>query len=205
MPDFPGVASAPTSPARENIGRGTLFALLTIPAGVAVWLVMWGLGYIAAIVGAVVAFVAMRVYAAGAGRLSRVGAVVVLAVTLVTLVLAFLSGIVYDAVVSFGDAAGLGAWATLTHPEFWPLFAEVLPEAFPDYQKDLLWALGFGALGSLPVLRAAFAGEPPAESSADGAYEQGGSSEPGDAHGQGGAHEQGTEPQVDPARAPGQG
>lgn len=158
MSDTPAAVApaSSTSPVREKIGRGTLFALLTIPVGVAAWVVVWGLGYIASIVGAVVAFLAMRLYVWGAGRISRVGAVVVLAVTVVTLVLAFLAGIAYDAVVAFSDASGMGRWETLTHPEFGPLFAEILPEALPEYQGDLLWALGFGALGSFAVLRGVF-------------------------------------------------
>lgn len=84
-----------------------------------------------------------------------------LAVTAVTLVLAFLGGIVYDAVLTFGEVGELGKWETLTHPEFWPLFGQFLPEVLPEYRNDLLMALGFGALGSFGVLRAAFAGRTP--------------------------------------------
>ena len=38
----------------ENVVRGTLFALLAIPAGVIVFVFIWNLGFIASIVGAVI-------------------------------------------------------------------------------------------------------------------------------------------------------
>lgn len=158
MSDTPaGVAVPPAAPVHENIGRGTLAALLTIPVGVAAWVLIWALGYVASLVGLLVAFLALRLYVWGAGRISRPGAAVVLVTTVITLLLAFLGGIVYDAAVAFGDASGLSAFEAVTHPDFWPLFGTVLPEALPDYRGDLLWAIGFGALGAFATLRTAFA------------------------------------------------
>ena len=146
---------------RENVGRGALFSLATIPAGVAVWVLLWGLGFIASIVAALVAFLAVRLYVWGAGRLSRVGAVVVVAVTVVTLALAFFGGIVLDGAVGFGELSGLGTWGAFLHEEFWPAFWLVFPEAAPEYLPDLGWAVAFGALGSFATLRAAFAATGP--------------------------------------------
>lgn len=158
---FPPAPPAPTpwasEPTREPVGRGALLALLTIPVGVAAWVVLWGFGFIASIVAAGVAFLSLRLYLWGASRISRVGALVVLAVTVVTLLLAFFGGIVFDAARGIGEVSGLGTWGALMHEEFWPTFAELLPEAFPAYLPDLGWALGFGALGSFATLRSAFA------------------------------------------------
>jgi len=151
------VVTTPAAPVRENVRRGTLAALVTVPVGVAAWVLIWGLGYVTAIVGAVVAFVALRLYVWGAGRISRVGATVVLVTTAVTLLLALFAGMVYDGATAFVEGSGLSAWAALTHGEFWPLFFEVLPDALPDYLPDFGWAIGFGALGSFAVLRSAFA------------------------------------------------
>ncbi|MCV2396442.1 hypothetical protein OEB99_19195 [Actinotalea sp. M2MS4P-6] len=139
------------------MGRGALFALATIPVGVAAWVVLWGLGFIASLVAALVAFLALRLYLWGAGRMTSVGAVVVLGITVVTLLVAFFGGIVLDAAMGLGDATGLGAWGAFTHEQFWPTFWDVLPEALPDYLPDFGWALGFGALGAFATLRAAFA------------------------------------------------
>ncbi|MCL3861123.1 hypothetical protein [Actinotalea sp. K2] len=151
-------AVSPTSePARANLGRGTLAALLTIPVGVVVWVVLWSFGFIASLVGALVAYLALRLYLRGAGLVSRTGALIVLAVTAVTLLLAFFSGIVLDAAQGLGEVSGLGAWGAFTHGEFWPTLGTLLPEALPDYLPDFAWAVGFGALGSFTTLRGAFA------------------------------------------------
>lgn len=141
-----------------NLGRGTLFALATIPVGVVAWVLLWGMGFIASIVAALVAFLAVRLYVLGAGRLSRPGALVVLAVTVVTLALAFVGGIAWDAATAVGEESGTGTWGLLVDPEFWSWFWAILPDALPEYGTDIAWAAGFGALGSFTTLRGAFAG-----------------------------------------------
>lgn len=141
----------------ERFGRGVALALLTVPVGVAIWVLIWNFGFIASLVAAVVAFVALRLYVMGAGGISRVGALAVVLVTVVTLLLAFFSGIVLDAAKAFGDLSGLGAWGAFTDGAFWPSFWEVFPDALPEYLPDFGWAVAFGALGSFATLRTALA------------------------------------------------
>lgn len=148
---------APHLPVRENVGRGALAALVTVPVGVIAWVIVWGFGFVASIVGFVVALLALRLYLWGAGRISRAGAAVVLLTTTVTLLVAFFAGIVYDAAIGFGEGSGLGAWGAFTHPDFWPAFWEVVPPVLPEYLPDFGWAVGFGALGSFATIRSAFA------------------------------------------------
>lgn len=145
----------------ENIRRGALFALATIPLGIVIWVVLWGFGFIASLVAALVAFLALRLYVLGSGGLSRSGAVVVVAITVTTLLLAFFGGIVLDFAKALGDAAGIGAWDAFIHEQFWPSFWELLPDVLPEYLPDLAWAIGFGALGSYGTLRRAFAATRP--------------------------------------------
>lgn len=152
----PPAAAQPSVPV-ERVGRGALAALVVIPVGVLAWVVVWSLGYIAAIVGAVVAFGAFWLYVRGAGRISRVGALVVLGITVVTLLLAFFAGIVLDVARGFGEGSGLGTWGAFTHDQFWPSFWELFPDILPEYKGDFAWAIGFGALGSFATLRTAFA------------------------------------------------
>lgn len=149
--------SVPSSTPAERVGRGALLALLVIPAGVGAWLLVWSFGYIASIVAAGVAFGAFWLYTRGAGGISRLGALVVLGITVVTLLLAFFSGIVLDAARGFGEGSGLGTWGAFTHEQFWPTFWDIVPPVLPDYGSDFAWALGFGALGSWATLRTAFA------------------------------------------------
>ena len=84
---------APYLPVRENVGRGAPAALVTVPVGVIAWVIVWGFGFVASIVGFVVALLALRLYLWGAGRISRAGAAVVLLTTTVTLLVAFFAGI----------------------------------------------------------------------------------------------------------------
>lgn len=153
VPSVPPQASFP----RENVGRGTLVALATVPVGVVAWVVLWGFGFIASLVAFGVAVLALWLYTWGAGSISRKGAMVVLGITVITLLLAFFSGIVLDAARGFGEGSGLGAWGAFRHPDFWPAFWEVWPDAAPEYMPDFAWAAAFGALGSFRTLRAAFA------------------------------------------------
>lgn len=155
-PSAPPVQEPPVAPT-GNVGRGALFALATIPVGVAAWVVLWGLGFIASLVAALVAFLAVKLYVLGAGRLSRVGALVVLAVTVVTLALAFVAGIAWDAAVAVSEDGSISTWGALVDPTFWSWFSEILPEALPEYGTDIAWAAGFGALGAFATLRGAWA------------------------------------------------
>ncbi|GCD19426.1 hypothetical protein ACFO3K_00465 [Cellulomonas algicola] len=155
VPSAPPVQPPAVAPV-GNVGRGALFALATIPLGIAAWVVIWGFGFIASIVAAAVAFVAVKLYVLGAGRLSRPGALVVLAITVVTLALAFVGGIAWDAAVAVAEEGGVSTWDALTEPNFWSWFWPVLPEVLPEYGGDLAWAVGFGALGSFATLRGAW-------------------------------------------------
>lgn len=162
--------SVPTSARVERVGRGALVALLILPAGVAAWLLVWSLGYVASIVAALVSVGAFWLYTRGAGGISRVGALVVLGITVVTLLIAFFAGIVLDVAKAYGDVTGLGAWGAFTHEAFWPSFWQDFPAVFAEERGDLLWAVGFGALGSFATLRTAFAaakGVPAAAPTAD--------------------------------------
>ncbi|MDC7120044.1 hypothetical protein OMK64_00660 [Cellulomonas fimi] len=155
VPSAPPVQPPAVAP-NGNVGRGALFALATIPVGVAAWVVLWGFGFIASLVAALVAFLAVRLYVLGAGRLSRPGALVVLAVTVVTLALAFVGGIAWDAAVAVSEDSGMSTWDALVEPGFWSWFWSILPEVLPEYGGDLAWAVGFGALGSFATLRGAW-------------------------------------------------
>ena len=141
----------------ENVGKGTAFALLAIPAGVAVWLILWKFGFIASIVGFGVVWVAVQLYVRGSGgAISRLGAFVILGVVVVTLLLSFFSGMVYDVAEEVGKASSMTTWEAFTHDRFWPFFWDVFSDILPEYRTDFLIAAGFGALGAFSMLRAVF-------------------------------------------------
>lgn len=147
--DASTVASAPGP---ERVGRGLLFSLAIVPAGVIVWTIIWQLGYMSAIVAFVVAVGAAWLYRRGSGgRIGGAGIASIIVVTLVTMVLAFLAGIAAD-VAAF---LGMDLPAALGSAEFWDTFVLNLtdnPELWGDMTGDILLGLLFAALGAGSVL-----------------------------------------------------
>lgn len=141
----------------ENIGRGTLVALITVPLGIAVWVGVWMLGFIASIVAFGVALVALWLYRLGSGgRLGRIGATIVLLITLVTLALAFFAGLVADGLAQVAELTGASWTELIVNPAFWDVMFLYFTTGWGDFGMSLLLAAGFGALGSFAVLRTAF-------------------------------------------------
>src|SRR3954451_23687257 len=100
--------TVPSLPA-ENVPRGPIFPLLITPAGVIVWTVIWAIGFIASIVALGVAIGALALYRLGSGgRISRTGAIRVTVITIITLLLSFVVGIVSDAPAAFSRALDQG-------------------------------------------------------------------------------------------------
>ncbi len=160
----------PTTPAAptEDVVRGALFSLIVLPVGIAAWLLLWSVGFIASIVAFGVAVAAVWLYRLGTrGRISTAGAIVVTGVTVVTLLLAFFAGMVLDALNAIVDQTGMTWSEVIVLPEFWDFVGVAIPAAFGDYALNFVIAIGFGVLGCFTVLRSAFAqgrqGASPAE------------------------------------------
>lgn len=140
-------AATPVAPVLppENFVRGTLLALLAIPAGVIVFVLVWNLGFVSAIVGFAVAFAASFLYRFGSGgRVSVRGAIVVTAITVGTLVLAFLIAIASDI-------------SQIRHESLLEsLFGPYLLPAVGANGLSVVLAIVFGVLGCFSVLRTAF-------------------------------------------------
>lgn len=146
-------------PPAENIARGTLFALVAVPAGVIVWVVLWNFGFIASIVGFGVAYAAMFLYRFGSGGvLSRTGAVRVAIVTIGTLLLAFFAGVVSDVLGVWTAETGESAVSSLVSPDFWTAFQSIIgmDGVAASYLPDFGLALLFGLVGCFGLLRRAF-------------------------------------------------
>jgi len=136
----------------ENVPRGTIFALLTIPVGVALWLVIWNFGFVASIVAFAVAFLATFLYRFGAGTIaSTAGAVRVVVITIVTLLIALVAGFAWDIAAFYQDQGGIPWTDAIFLPFFWQ---DVFGWMFDGSNAlTLLAALAFGALGSFATLR----------------------------------------------------
>jgi hypothetical protein len=153
---IPGGTVPAPQPAKEDLVRGTLFSLVAIPAGVILWLILWNMGFIASIVGFLVAAGAARMYVLGSGgSLSRRGVWVIAGVTLATVLVSFLGSIWVD----IASAMKVSPLAQLVDPQAWDLFVLNVtgnPEFLELYAGDFAMALLFSALGCFFTLRRLF-------------------------------------------------
>ena len=150
--------AAPVRAAGEDVVRGAIFALAAVPVGVAAWLVLWNMGWMASIVAFIAAAAAARLYVLGTGgTISRRGAWVVTAVTLATVLLSFWGGMLVDAAKYLGGGSPL---TMLADAETWDLLLYNLAtnrDVVDGYAGDFLVALLFSALGCFFTLRRLFA------------------------------------------------
>lgn len=153
-PAAPVAPAAPPLPP-ENLVRGLLLSLLTIPVGIIVFSVIYNLGFIASIVALGVAFAAFFLYRLGSGgRVSMRGAVVIALVTIVTLVLAFIVAQYTVIAVALAGVWGISWVEVLTSPEFPGIAGEILadPTVSGEVAGDAAFTFIFGLLGCGAIL-----------------------------------------------------
>jgi hypothetical protein len=150
-PETPAAAPAAATPAvlpAENLMRGTLFALLIIPAGVLAWGFVAALGYISWIVGALIVFGALGLYRYGSGgRISNLGAIRVSVIIVVTLALSFIAGFVFPQWSYFSRAIGSG--------KFFEGLAAVMSRNGGSVAIDVIAVLVFAVIGIVVAFRTA--------------------------------------------------
>lgn len=131
--------------------------MLAVPAGVILWVVIWSLGVVSAIVAFVVAAGAAWLYRKGSGgRVSFAGALVISGVVLVTLLVSFYFGLVADWTRAVVEQTGLNPIQALSAPAFWPSFNSVFGQLLKADLPSLGLALLFGVFGAFSVLRRTF-------------------------------------------------
>lgn len=141
----------------ENVGRGTVFALIALPVGVLAWLLIWSSGIIAAIVAFVVAVAAAFFYRLGSGgRIGKLGGWIVTGITAVTLFVSWFAGLALDIARYIADETGVTWVDALTGPYFSELYGLVLADPDGELVGDALLTILFGALGAFSVLRTVF-------------------------------------------------
>ncbi len=146
---------SPSSLPSENVQRGVIFALIVLPLGVVAWDILWSVGFVASIVAFGVAYLAVRLYRFGSGgRITRSGAIAIAAITIGTLVVAFISGFAVDRLGEYTRGSGQSIPESLVSSRFWGIvFGDM---ANPQALISLLLAAVFGALGCFSILRNAF-------------------------------------------------
>ena len=140
----------PPSLPSENVPRGTLMALLIIPAGIIAWVILWQFGLIASIVAFGIAIGALWLYRFGSGgRISRTGAMRITIITVVALLLSFLAGLVADVLPMYANQRNIDFVTALTSSEFWTFFNNALANNFGNVVVQLVIALGLRRAGLL--------------------------------------------------------
>lgn len=143
----------------ENILRGFLFSLLALPAGVIVFTLIFSAGFIASIVGFGVAIAAYFLYKLGSGgRVSVRGALVVAAVTVGTLIIAFFVGEISSVAVALAQLQGRNWVEVISTPGFPAIAMGILtdPANMGNFLKDFALTMVFGIVGCFALLRGAF-------------------------------------------------
>jgi hypothetical protein len=141
-----------TQPQPENVIGGAILALLAIPVGVIALTLLWSIGFIASIVGFLVAFSAFWLYRRGSGgAISRVGAWTITAIVIFTLAFGLWVAMVVD------YAHGIGELGNIGSPDFWPQFNHDFPDNVNTNVLSIVLVFAFGALGSFRILGRAFA------------------------------------------------
>ena len=150
-PDTSAPAPTPAEPAvlpAENVLKGTLFALLIIPAGVFAWGLVAAFGYISWIVGAGIVFGALALYRYGSGgRISYGGAARVSVVMLITLGLSFIAGFVTPQWSYFSRALSTG--------RFFEGLAATIGRNGENAVFDILAVVVFAVIGVVVAFRTA--------------------------------------------------
>lgn len=151
------VATKSAPAAKENVARGVGAASLAIVLGAILWIVLWSYGFMASFVAFAIAWLAVRLYKRGSGgSLSRKGTYWVLGIIALGIVLAFLSGMVSDALYYYQAEYEIGALAALASADFWDywtynIFAN--GELWGSYTADIVIAVVFGVLGAFEIVK----------------------------------------------------
>ncbi len=137
---------------QEDIRRGTLFTLIVIPVGIALWLLLWNVGIVASIVSFLIAWGAGTLYRFGARRItSTAGVWRVVVIVVVTVVAALIAGYAWDILGVYRSQGGIEFSDAIVMPEFWQDTFHWMFDGSNAFQ--LIISIAFAALGCFRTLR----------------------------------------------------
>ncbi len=138
--------------ATENVARGALLALLTIPAAVIAFAVVGSIfGGISGIAAIVVPYIAAFLYRVGAGApLSRAGWVPFIAISAVSILVGTFAGVASSAWSAFNSVGGKNA---LVNPAFWRTVGNQFTTNLSDNLVAILIGVVLGTIGIVSIVR----------------------------------------------------
>lgn len=148
--------TTPTAPV-ENVRRGALVALLTIPLSILAFAVISGFfGLISGFTAIVIPVVASWLYTKGAGApLTRAGWAPFIGISAVSVVLGVASGIIASAYYGYERVGGDGG---ILAPAFWTSVRNLFSSGFENFLLPVIFGLGLGAAMIFSVIRGPRAG-----------------------------------------------
>lgn len=129
---------------KKSRAKGYLLTLPVVFLGIILWLIIWRLGYIAAIVSFLVAFGVFWMFKLGAGEATKRDWPWLSLIVFVTVLIAFFSGLLIEAWQQYSGF--LGGQQGFFSADFWE-FATPIVTDITHYSRDLLMAIGFTVLG----------------------------------------------------------
>ena len=145
------MSATPSHGQPENVIRGAFFAVLALPVGVVVIVLLSGINFVASISGYLIAFAAVWLYRRGSGGIiSRIGAWTITAIVVVTVLIGIW---VMLFITSFG---GLGHLGDIGNPLAMSQFNENFSALVNANLLFIGLILVFAALGSYRILSHAF-------------------------------------------------
>jgi hypothetical protein len=139
----------------ENQLRGLLFAMGAPIIGVTLWLWLWSMDVMAGFVAWVIAFLVIKLYAIGAGKVSSKSANMLIYLIIDSIGLAFMSGLVASALKIYQSIYHADTWAALASTKFWHGFISLVtnPEFLAAIWQDIAFAAIFGFIGSYGYIK----------------------------------------------------
>ena len=146
--------------------KGLAYALLSIPVGMILWVIIWQMGFIASISSFAIAWLAIYLYRVGArSSVTRKVLPYLIAIIVVGVVLSFIAGMASDAVDFYNNKNSLSGMGTIFSGDFWSFFFDNLfnnPDLWASYTSDIIMSVVFAAIGLYGIVRDLFMVKKPA-------------------------------------------
>lgn len=154
----------PVTPVKPKYMRGALFSFGGVAAGVALWLIIWEMNFIASLAAYVMALLIIKLFRKGAGDVDRTGVYIILGMIVLGLLLSFYASFTADSLAYLmqhsKDAQDAGTVSLLTNSNFWSYNNQSLTnsQVLGQYTSSLIFAVVLAVWGVYSDVKTLFLG-----------------------------------------------